>query len=197
MHIRLVLSLFTITSSFSLYAQTAPPQKINNDVVPMRIEVRNVPLEVVVTDKSGNFISGLRKEDFAVLENRDPQSILSFEEINGQTRRPMDRPASATAANTYTNDAGDSTHAPLYLLYYDMLNTWREDQMDFHQQLLRFLDHAEPGAQFALFINTDKAKLVQGFTTDKRKIAEAFASRGEGHRVPQVFLGGTHARRSR
>jgi hypothetical protein len=40
-----------------------------------------VLIPTLVTDKSGNHVSGLKKEDFTVLENGAEQKIATFEEI--------------------------------------------------------------------------------------------------------------------
>ena len=40
-----------------------------------------VTVDVVVTDKAGNPVSGLTKEDFTVLDEGRPQPISSFESI--------------------------------------------------------------------------------------------------------------------
>jgi VWFA-related protein len=42
-------------------------------------------LDVVVTDKAGHPVSGLQQKDFTVLDNRKPEPILSFREVNGTT----------------------------------------------------------------------------------------------------------------
>jgi VWFA-related protein len=40
---------------------------------------------VVVTDKSGRAIPGLQQQDFTVLDNKQPQKILSFRAVAGRT----------------------------------------------------------------------------------------------------------------
>jgi VWFA-related protein len=56
------------------------------------IEVRVTNVDVVVTDKQGNPVSGLTKDDFQLFENRKPQTITNFYEV-----RPNSVQASATA----------------------------------------------------------------------------------------------------
>jgi hypothetical protein len=43
-----------------------------------------IHLDVVVTPKSGPPASGLQHQDFTILDNEAPQTISSFEAINGQ-----------------------------------------------------------------------------------------------------------------
>ena len=44
-------------------------------------------LDVVVSPRSGPLVSGLQKEDFTILDNNVPQTITSFEAIDGQRGR--------------------------------------------------------------------------------------------------------------
>jgi VWFA-related protein len=47
------------------------------------IDIRIIDFDVVVTDRRGNFVSGLKKEDFEVLENGIPKTITNFYEVEG------------------------------------------------------------------------------------------------------------------
>ncbi|MGA9671986.1 MAG: hypothetical protein WBQ94_22430 [Terracidiphilus sp.] len=49
----------------------------------LRLEVRRVPIDVVVTDKQGNAVRGLKKDDFVVKEDKKTQTILSFDYQDG------------------------------------------------------------------------------------------------------------------
>ncbi|MBV9762394.1 MAG: VWA domain-containing protein [Acidobacteriaceae bacterium] len=42
-----------------------------------------VTLDVVVRDKSGNPVAGLRQEDFTILDSKQPQPIVSFQAVGG------------------------------------------------------------------------------------------------------------------
>src|SRR5687767_3509123 len=47
------------------------------------IEVRVTNVEVVVTDRAGNPVHGLTREDFDLFEGRKPQTITNFYEVRG------------------------------------------------------------------------------------------------------------------
>ncbi|RZU42998.1 VWA domain-containing protein [Edaphobacter modestus] len=51
------------------------------------VNVVLVQLNVAVTDRKGNYISGLKPEDFAITEDKIPEKIATFEEGNEPTRR--------------------------------------------------------------------------------------------------------------
>ncbi|HKS23570.1 MAG TPA: VWA domain-containing protein [Thermoanaerobaculia bacterium] len=59
-----------------LFQQTAPTFLES-------IEVRVTNLDVVVTDRAGKPVTGLRSDDFTVLENGAPQTITNFAEFRG------------------------------------------------------------------------------------------------------------------
>lgn len=46
---------------------------------------RHIRLDVVVTAKSGHVLSGLRQQDFTLLDNKEPQKIVSFRTVEGAT----------------------------------------------------------------------------------------------------------------
>jgi Ca-activated chloride channel family protein len=46
----------------------------------LRVNVVLVELNMAVTDSKGNYVNGLRPEDFAVAEDKIPEKISSFEE---------------------------------------------------------------------------------------------------------------------
>lgn len=47
-----------------------------------RAGVETVRIDVVVTDQSGHAVHGLRREDFTVLDRKQPRPIVNFEEIS-------------------------------------------------------------------------------------------------------------------
>src|SRR5271170_3805167 len=55
----------------------------------IRVNVVLVQLNVAVTDHKGNYISGLRPEDFEIMEDKIPETIATFEEGNEPAIRPQ------------------------------------------------------------------------------------------------------------
>jgi hypothetical protein len=87
MKCRPTTALLWLALALSARAQTAnqaPP------TFPRGVDV--VTVDVVVTDKAGNPVSGLTKDDFTVLDEGRPQPISSFESIRvpvpGRLRPP-------------------------------------------------------------------------------------------------------------
>lgn len=57
---------------------------------------RRITLDVVVTDHTGQPVPGLQQQDFTLLDNKKPQSIVSFQAVEGR-RSTRDLPLLAVA----------------------------------------------------------------------------------------------------
>jgi len=155
-----------------------------------RSTVRRVPVDVVVLDKGGNPVRGLKKDDFVVQEDGKAQTVLSFDRFDGSVPAFVPPKIPAMPANTFINLPTTTERGPLYVLYYDMVNTSQEDQMSFRAELLKFVDNAPAGTRIALFVNARRVELLQGFTTDHALLREAILRKGPPPSIPDVFLYG-------
>ena len=59
-----------------------PRPAAQNESTNLKVNVVLVQLNVAVTDHAGNYVSGLRPEDFAISEDKIPEKIATFEEGN-------------------------------------------------------------------------------------------------------------------
>lgn len=64
------------------------------------IDIRVINIDVVVTDRRGNVVTGLKKEDFELLENGVPKTISNFYEV--ESTQPADPAPGATAGTPAT-----------------------------------------------------------------------------------------------
>src|SRR5215472_2323841 len=71
----------------------------------IHVVVDMVQLNVAVTDKKGNYITGLRPQDFTVLEDGIAEKVATFAEGNEPAKRVMDLTAHPKAASTVANQA--------------------------------------------------------------------------------------------
>lgn len=155
-----------------------------------KIEVRRVPLDVTVTDKQGRPVKGLKKSDFIVKEDGKTQKVLTFEYFDGSKTDFTPTKLPALPANTFINVPTTPERGPLYVLYYDMVNTSQVNQMEFRRQLLKFVDEAPVGVRIAIFVNARRLQLVQGFTADHEQLKQAILYDGPGPHIPKVFAFG-------
>jgi VWFA-related protein len=155
-----------------------------------RSNVRRVPVDVIVLNKNGDAVHGLTEKDFIVEEDKKPQAILSFDSFDGKATAYVPPKIPTLPSNTFVDLPNGPEQGPLYVLYYDMVNTPMIRQMEAYKQLLAFVDHAQPGTRFALFANMAGLHLVQGFTSDHALLHAAILSKGPGPHLPKVFLYG-------
>ena len=76
------------------------------DATRLRVVVNLVQLNVAVTDKKGNYVTGLHPLDFAITEDGIPENLATFEEGNGPTTRLVD-----STADVAKNSADESAPA--------------------------------------------------------------------------------------
>ena len=158
-------------------AQETEPTQTKEAVSQTTIKttVRQVLVDVVVTDRKNHPITGLQQEDFTVLEDGKPQRIVFFEAHIPR----VDTSAGAAPAlpdlpaNTFANVSAANNQSPLNVLLYDLLNTRLTDQPFAHKEIVKFLSNRPPGSRFAIFVLGDTLHLLQGFTDDKTQLVAA------------------------
>jgi len=102
----LILWLF----SGVLLGGTAWKTAAQEDASSIRVNVVLVQLSVAVTDHKGNYVTGLRPEDFQITEDKIPESVATFEEGNEPTIRPAGH--GGAAQQEVVADPGQPADAP-------------------------------------------------------------------------------------
>jgi VWFA-related protein len=122
---------------------------------------------VVVTDKDNRAISGLKKDDFQVLEDGKPQSISFFEpNFAADVDAASATPAQHLAPNTFTNIPAVAPSNSVNVLLMDALNTQLADQSLVHRQMVKYLASIPPGIRIGVFLLGERLRIIQGFTQD-------------------------------
>jgi VWFA-related protein len=163
---RLVSVLFGMTLAalpvHPLCAQSAPPQESSAQFT---LNARTVVEDVVVTDKNGRAVTGLRKGDFRVFENGKLQSVTFFESN-------VDALDSAVSpgpppANTFTNVPLADAHNVTNVLLLDALNSWPEDRMYAQVQMVKYLASIPPGMCIGIFtLDAERLNLIWPLNQD-------------------------------
>src|SRR5437660_5122755 len=128
-----------------------------------------VLVPVVVTDKKGEHVHGLNKEDFAILEDDRSKEFKVFEAVHTEPRVMQ----LASAHDVYTNTVKpEVTQARVTIIVLDTLNTAFLDQNRAKVEILKFLSNLEPGEPVAL-LNLSKSGLhvIHDFTADPKILA--------------------------
>lgn len=107
----LVLLLFFPIPSAAGAQEPEEPEKTGPETFYESIDVQVVNLEVFVTDRQGNRITGLTREDFEVLESGKPVEITYFYAVAGETPAAP-APAAATAQRTQPAPSAPAPASP-------------------------------------------------------------------------------------
>ena len=135
-------SLCFLTVFLGLAAgQNPPEQKSQGEVATFQTKAELVLVPVVVTDKKGEHIHGLSKEDFVILEDDRPKAIKGFEVVHTEPRVMK----TASAHDVFTNTVKPAeTQARVTIIVLDTLNTAFFDQERARREILKFLSNLEP-----------------------------------------------------
>jgi VWFA-related protein len=148
----------------------------------IRVSSRIVYVDVVVRDRSGQIIPGLTQRDFRLEEDGKPQTITFFSahthDMAAAARLPE---AKASAPGKPSGPTMDFSNLPLEgeqpgavnIILFDLANTAAEDQIEAHQQLVKFLRALPSGQKVALFALTDKLTMIQNFTSSSDRLVAA------------------------
>ena len=72
--------------------QPAPPQAAERPQVTFKLEVNYVEVDAAVFDRQGQFVPGLKRDDFEVFEDGKPQDITSFTQVDIPIETPEPPP---------------------------------------------------------------------------------------------------------
>jgi Ca-activated chloride channel family protein len=142
---RLVITVLAVVCALLQATTTFSQEQQDPDEV-LRVETNLVQLNVGVVDKQGRAILNLSRNDFVVYENDVRQTIQSFE--------PTTTPFSL-------------------VLMLDMSGSTLGFRQTLKTSAMRFIDALAPEDRVAIVTFNDKVELLQKFTSDRKKIADA------------------------
>jgi len=161
-------------STAPVWAQSATPDP-NAPTSYMVVNSHAVLVDVVVTDKDGTPVTGLKKDAFSVTEQGKPQPVSIFEEHKGPSAPPAGMPS--LPPNVFSNFSPVGQPAAVNILLLDSLNTPAEDQTFARKQAMNFLKTLKPGNRMAIFTMSGGLRYVQGFTDDPTLLLAALANK--------------------
>lgn len=131
-----------------------------------------VLVPVIVTDKSGQHLTGLQQGDFILTDDGKPMKVASFEEVKEVP--PTMRRANQPGMFTNAVDQPDAAHG-MTIIVLDQINTPFLDQSYARAQLLKFLaDHVSTNEPTALImIGRQGVRVVHDFTSSPKLLVAA------------------------
>jgi VWFA-related protein len=160
----------------SLTGQTPPGQAGQNPTVqdqPIRVKTELINLRAVVTDKRGQPVTDLRKEDFVLMENGRPQDVSFFSVIKipgrGEARPPENSPANSAPGAPAGMTRADETPGRTVVLYVDTLHLSTQSLLWVKQSLRKFIDERLTDQDLtAIVTSVGSLGVVEQFTRDRR-----------------------------
>jgi len=155
-----------------------------------------VLVDVVATDGKGKPVTDLKAEDFVVTEDGHPQSVRSFSfqrpaVSNDLPQTPAPQLAPGVVTNIPRYKIGDIWN----VIVLDALNSPMLDQSSTRQQLLKVIDRI-PNQPAAIYILTDRLRLLQDFSTDPGALKRVIAGlNNKGSALLDNAKGGHEAER--
>jgi VWFA-related protein len=171
-----------------------------------RAETDLVLVNVTVRDKSGNFVGGLKPEDFTVLEDNKAQKIVSFDVENTDAvvapqsvaqAKPIAGDTPAAAKSTLESAAsaeGEFKDRRLIVLFFD-LSAMEPDEIDRSiTSAVRYVDSQMVPADLVAIASLGSSLLVnQDFTADHDLLKKELLAfhRGSGQGFEEGSTGST------
>jgi len=165
-------------------AQVSKEPQEKSKSTTIEVSTRLVQASVVVEDKHGNPVTGLKKEDFTLLDDKQPQTISVF---SVTTNRILSTPSPPTPPDTFTNRISGSREVPsnVAVILLDGLNTEFTDQAFARQQVIKFLLQIKPQDRVALYTLGTELKILHDFTGDASPLLAAL-KRYKGQLSPSL-----------
>jgi len=166
--------LATLASAASSWAQKANEAESAGVLPKQSVEV--VRIEVAVTDKNGRPKTGLRTDDFVVLEDGKPQQIVQFHSFERPVLKetpatpPSSEPERAPAEEAPSEERLPARYVVLVVddVHMDFANL-----ASFRKVLGQFIDEdLQPEDLVALVTTSGASALSQEFTTDREALHE-------------------------
>ncbi len=140
---------------------------------PIRVKTDLIELRAVVTDKRGQAISDLRKEDFELTENGKPQEIGFFSVVRipsrGEAGRSDTSPPTVRPAVPPSVARAAETPARTVVLFVDTLHLSPQSLLITKQSLRKFIDERLTDQDLAAIVTSvGSLGVVEQFTRDRR-----------------------------
>jgi VWFA-related protein len=148
-----------------LAAQQTPPPEMPKLTV--NIDVRVIGVDVVVTDKKGNPVTGLTKDNFQIFENGIEKPISNFSEVEAKQAKPVVAAPSAPATPPAPKEPINEHLTRRIIFYIDNLSLAPFNRNRVFKQMKDFVrDVMRPGDEAMVATYNRSLKVRVPFTRD-------------------------------
>lgn len=162
-------------ATLSVDAQTKPTASPEQDDV-IRVNTELVQTDVMVFDKKGRFVDGLKAEQFALKVDNKPQTISFFDRVTSG-KATAER---STSGDSVTNPAGTSSTATIngrtVIFFVDDLHLAPDSLVRTRKALTEFIDGGmAENDQVAITSSSGQIGFLQQFSNDRAALRSAVA----------------------
>jgi VWFA-related protein len=183
--LRIFLSLILIPLGAVLGGETGIAAQESHD---FRVVVNMVQLNVAVTDKNGNYVTGLRPKDFAIAEDGIVEKMATFAEGNEPARSLRefaDQDSSGTASGDLAKNSSDGAlpstfesqvrGANVFVLF-DTSNYMYRGFVFAQDAITEFIRSLETADKIALYSYSRDLSRAAPLTSDRSQVVRAVRS---------------------
>ena len=144
--------------------------------VTIKVDVRQVLVPVVVTDKEGHHVTGLAQADFKVFEDGVEQKITGFASERADIATSASAGQSGTAAATTSAPEKLLAKGRTYVICLDMMHASFGNFVNVREALRKLFREEQAGdSQYAVIALGRRLQVLQNTTSDPAKVLEVFA----------------------
>jgi VWFA-related protein len=175
---RLVLAAALLAVAPPTFAQPAAPESVPRGAFGEVVDVRLIDVEVVVTDRRGNRVSGLARSDFRLLVDGGEVPVAFFDEVRGgRTVAVTAGAAAAGVPGTAPQAAPTASRGTSYLVFIDDFFGRAHHRNSVLRALVSDLEALRPGARVAV-VGFDGRRLdvLLPWSGERQQIARSLTS---------------------
>src|SRR6185295_18323257 len=156
--------------TLALWVSASPAQTSKGQDESVKLKAHLITMDVMVKDKKGKYITDLKADDFAVVENGVPQKIEFFDPpLSGSS--VINQPKAADQTKPVAQSSGP-TH--IISLVLDGATTEQGNLKQVREGMLRYIrERIAPADLVSIFAVTTDLRLLQSITQDKAKLIAA------------------------
>jgi VWFA-related protein len=158
-----------------------------DDPTHLRVNVVLVQLNIAVTDDKGNYVTGLRPEDFLITEDKIPQKVSTFEESSesghgqmeiareGGQRNATDVDPASAAANANGVTISHDAEANVFVLF-DTSNYMYRSFVFAQDAITDFVRSMDNGSKLAFYSYSRNLSRMTTLTADQYRVVSGVRS---------------------
>jgi len=156
----------------------------------IKVDVRQVLVPVVVTDKDGRHVNGLNQNDFKVFEDGVEQQITAFT-VESSSSTPAGVPNTAAPASAAATSGASAPLPPVHRTYFVIIDTLHQSYNHFaaaRDSLAKLFaeEHRGEDSQYVAVALGASAEIIHNVTRDPAEILAVLRSK----KMEKIFLDG-------